>query len=193
MKTINEINFYQFGYQESKININILFSIIITSLVLIFIGFKPLKVKQQNFVDIPLFELQSFVVYEINQLGLDTMILGSNAIRYSDRYRVKNIDYTDNSRDYIVNMKANNGIYKNNIVVLNGNVVYTREDGVTFQTKKVIYNKKTSIAKTDTPYILYQGQNRVIGSSLIYNSKLNTIQSNQIVAKYQLKEKDDEI
>ena len=160
---------------------------------LIFIGFKPLDVKQQNFVDVPLFELQSFVVYEINQLGLDTMMLGSNAIRYSDRYTVKNIDYTDNSTNYIANMKANNGIYKNNIVVLNGDVVYTREDGLTFQTQKAIYNKKTSIAKTDTPYVLYQGQNRVRGSSLIYNSKLNTIQSNQVVSKYQLKEKHNEI
>ena len=156
-------------------------------------GFKPLDVKQQNFVDVPLFELQSFVVYEINQLGLDTMMLGSNAIRYSDRYTVKNIDYTDNSKDYIVNMKANNGIYKNNIVVVNDDVVYTREDGLTFQTKEAVYNKKTSIAKTDTPYILYQGQNRVTGSSIIYNSKLNTIQSNQVVAKYQLKEKQNEI
>ena len=160
---------------------------------LIFIGFKPLDVKQQNFVDVPLFELQSFVVYEINQLGLDTMMLGSNAIRYSDRYTVKNIDYTDNSTNYIANMKANNGIYKNNIVVLNGDVVYTREDGLTFQTQKAIYNKKTSIAKTDTPYVLYQGQNRVRGLSLIYNSKLNTIQSNQVVSKYQLKEKHNEI
>ena len=162
-------------------------------MILIFVGFKPLDVKQQNFVDVPLFELQSFVVYEINQQGLDTMMLGSNAIRYSNRYTVKNIDYTDNSRDYIINMKASSGIYKNNIVSVDGDVVYTREDGLTFQTQKAIYNKKTSIAKTDSSYILYQDKNRVRGSSIIYNNKLNTIQSKRVVAKYQLKEKHNEI
>jgi len=193
MKIISEINFQQFGYQESQININILFGIIITGLILIFVGFKPLNFKQQNFGDVPLFEIQSFVVYELNQLGLDTMILGSDAIRYSNRYTVKNINYTDNSKDFIVNIKANDGIYKNNIVQVHGNVVYTREDGLTFKTEKAIYNKTTSVAKTDTPYILFQGQNRVTGSSIIYNSKLNTIQSSEIVAKYQLKEKHNEI
>ncbi|MBU0720591.1 LPS export ABC transporter periplasmic protein LptC [bacterium] len=169
-------------------NINIFFVIIASGLLMIFFLFKPLDIKQQKFIDVPLFQLDSFNLHELNQKGLSTLMSGTNATRYSDRYTVKDIDYTDNSRTYIANMKASDGIYKNEIVEISGNVVYTREDGLTFQTQSAVYNKKTKIAYTDKDYVSYRNDDRVEGTSLKYNNLLGKAYSTNVVAVYQLQE-----
>lgn len=158
---------------------------------MILLLFKPLNFKQQTFVDVPLFSLTSFTMYELNAKGLITLMSGDEAVRYADRYTVKLIDYTDNSQEYIANMKANNGIYKDEIVYLDGDVVYYREDGLTFETQKAVYNKKTSIAQADGSYVIYMDKNRVIGKELKYNNSLEKVSSKDVTAKYQLKERSE--
>jgi len=155
----------------------------------IYFLFKPLNIKQQQFVDVPLFELQKFTMYELNPTGLKTVMLGSTATRYTDRYTVKNIDYTDNSKEYIANMKANNGLYKDEFVTLSGDVKYVREDGLTFKTQKVTYNKKTSEAISNVNYVAYLDKNIVHGSYIKYNNLKNKIYSKNVIAKYQLTER----
>ncbi len=151
--------------------------------------FKPLEIKESSFGDVELFSISSFTMYEFDSHGLITLMNGTKAIRYSDRYRVDDIDYTDNSKEYVANMKSNSGIYKGDIVYLDGDIVYVREDGLTFETQKATYNKKTSIAIADGDYLLYRGANRVIGKGLHYNSSLEKVASKNVTAKYQLKER----
>ncbi len=155
---------------------------------MIFFLFKPLNIKEQKFTDVPLFELSIFTMYELNNHGLETLMIGTKGIRYSDRYTVKDIDYTDNSKNYIANMRADFGIFKNDIVNLDGNVFYSREDGLVFQTQKVLYNKKTAIAYVDQDYVSFRDKNRVTGTSLEYNNLLNQSKSTDVVANYQIEE-----
>jgi len=169
-------------------NINIFFIIISVGLATIFFAFKPLDIKQRTFVDVPIFELKSFTLYELNTKKLITIMKGDKAIRYNDRYKVSKIDYTDNSRKYLANMKADNGLFKDKIVNLVGNVDYNREDGLSFKTQEGSYNKETKVAYTNTDYISYMGTNKVVGSSLRYDSLLNRVKSKDVRAIYQLKE-----
>ncbi len=170
-------------------NINLFFVVIFSGLSVIFLLFKPLDVKQQEFKDIPLFELMSFTLYELDNKGLTTLMNGTKAIKYTNRYKVDNINYTDNSKKYIANIKADIGLYKDETIDLKGNVVYSREDGLIFETQKALYNKKTGVAHTNKKYVLYKQKNRVKGSSLIYNNVLNKTYSKNVVAKYQMKER----
>ena len=138
----------------------------------------------------PLFELKDFTMYELDRRGLNTIMLGSSATRYADRYTVKNIDYTDNEKEeYIANMKADNGIYKNDFVTLTGNVEYVRDDGLTFKTQKAIYNKKTSNVVSDVGYVAYMNESTVRGSYIKYNNEKNRIFSKNVTAKIQLQER----
>ena len=139
-------------------NINIFFSILLFALVMIFVFFKPMQLKEQSFEDVPLFELKLFTLYELDGFGINTLMSGDESIKYEDRYIVNNINYTDNSQKYIANMKANNGIYKENSVSLNGDIIYIREDGLTFKTEKAIYNKKEQLIRADTTFISYRGE-----------------------------------
>ncbi len=173
----------------ANININILFGIISALLAMILFVFKPLNVKEQSFEDVPLFELNAFTIYEINTFGLDSILLGTKGIRYVNRYTIENVNFTDNTQKYIANIKANNGIYKNDIITLTQDVVYSREDGLDFSSDEAIYNKRTGIVKTNQPYVAYLGDNKITGTSLVYNNLKNKMQSKNITAIYQLREK----
>ncbi len=146
-----------------------------------------MDLKKQKFDDVPIFELTSFTLHELNRVGLQTVMTGNSAIRYKDRYSVSNIDYTDNSKEYIANMRARHGLYKDEIIELEDDVIYSREDGFTFETSKVVYDKKTTIAIADTDYVSYQEQNIVNGSFVKYNNSLNRVESKNVTATYQLK------
>lgn len=150
--------------------------------------FKPMEIKQHTFKEVPLFTISNFTMHELDQKGLVTLMNGSKAERFTDRYTVEEMDYTDNSKEYMANMKANNGVYKNEVVHLNGDILYVREDGLTFETQKAVYNKKTSIATADGDFLLYRGSNRVTGEKLKYNNSLEKIESKNVKAIYKLEE-----
>ncbi len=116
-------------------------------------------------------------------------MIGNAATRYANRYTIENMDYTDNKKEYIANMKADHGIYKNDKVTLTGNIAYVRDDGITFATQKAVYNKKTSIITTDVGYIAYLNDSVITGSYLKYNNNKNRIFSKNIRAKIQLEER----
>jgi len=146
-----------------------------------------MDLKKQKFDDVPIFELTSFTLHELNRVGLQTVMTGNSAIRYKDRYSVSNIDYTDNSKEYIANMRAKHGLYKDEIIELENDVLYSREDGLTFETSKVVYDKKTTIAVADADYVSYRDKNIVNGSFVKYNNSLNRVESKNVTATYQLK------
>lgn len=150
--------------------------------------FKPMAIKQHVFKEVPLFTISNFTMHELDQKGLVTLMNGSNAARFTDRYRVEEMDYTDNSKEYMANMKANSGVYKNEVVHLNGDILYVREDGLTFETQKAVYNKKTAIATADGNFVLYRGANRVTGEKLKYNNSLEKIESKNVNAIYKFEE-----
>nr|WP_321265605.1 LPS export ABC transporter periplasmic protein LptC [uncultured Sulfurimonas sp.] len=172
-------------------NINIFFIGISLGLLMIFIGFKPLDIKQKEFIDVPLFELEVFTLHELSKNGLVTLMKGNKAIRYSNRYNVSNINYTDNSKEFLANMRADKGLYrdKKEIIDLEGNVIYNREDGLVFESQEARYNKITSIATTTKDYVMYRDKDKVVGTSLIFDNANKKIKSKNVVANYQIKER----
>ncbi len=171
--------------------LNLFFVSIATFLIMIYIGFEPLDIKKQKLTDIPMLEITLFTIRELDETGLTTLMSGDSANRYKDRYDVVNINYTDNSKEYIANFTANNGVYEDqeDIINLKGDVIYNREDGLNFKTDSVHYNQKTSIATTNTDYVMYRNLDKITGTSLVYDNRLNKIKSKNVVITYKLKER----
>ncbi len=155
---------------------------------IIFVLFKPLDVKKQKFTDVPLFEINSFNMFELNDKGLQGLMIGSSALRYSNRYEVTDIDYTENTKMNISNMKAKRGVYQGEKISLFGDVSYVREDGLTFESQKMIYNKNTLRLSSTTPYLAYREGNSIKGDSMKYSKKRKFIESKNVEATYQLQE-----
>ena len=91
-------------------NINYFFLFFSLTLAIILFVFKPIEVKQRISAEIPLFTISTFTMHEMDKKGLATYMNGETASRYANRYEVKKMDYTDNSKEYIANMKSDNGI-----------------------------------------------------------------------------------
>ena len=153
---------------------------------MIFILFKPLSIKEQEFVDVPLLEIGDFVMHELNDKGLKTFMTGDKTLRYKDRYTVDSIDFTDESKGHISNMKADKGLYKDDIVDLKGNISYVREDGLAFESQTMTYNTKTAIATTQSDYVAFRGESTMKGASLEYDSVTNRMKSDNVEVNYQL-------
>ena len=155
---------------------------------MIFVFFKPLDIKHQEFIDVPQLEMKKFTMYELVLDGLKTYMTGDNATKYDDRFVIDDMNYTDKSQKYTANMCAKKGIYKDTKVILRGDVVYSRENGFIFKTQKLIYDKNTSIAISDVGYTAKMGENVVHGTYIKYNNLLNKVYSKNIEAIYQLQE-----
>ena len=156
---------------------------------MIFFLFKPLDIKEKIFKDVPMFEFQNFTMYELNTQGLKTQMLGSRASKYSDRYQIKDINYTDYSKKYRANMLAKNGIYKANMIYLDTNVTYKslKKNNFTFTTQHAIYNKKTARVKVKDKYTITFNGGVIHGTSLEYDAIKNKVFSKHVEAVYILK------
>jgi len=155
---------------------------------MIFVFFKPLDIKKQEFIDVPLLNIDQFTMYEFDLEGLQTVMTGKHTLRYSNRYIVDEIYFKDYSKDFISSMKADKALYKGDIIDLEGNVSYSREDGLAFVSPTLHYDTQTSIATTSDKFIAYKGKSIMEGKTLKYNSKRNMLHSKNIVIKYQLNE-----
>lgn len=153
---------------------------------IIYFLFKPTKIVQQKFVDVPQLVIRKFTLYELDTKGLQTFMTGDKAERFKDRYIVDAIDYTDNSKKLVSNMVANYGMYKDDVVDLEGNVTYVRADGITFKSNRMAYNTLTKIATTKEPYTAQKGESEMSGRSLTYNALLKQMKSRKVAITYKL-------
>lgn len=156
---------------------------------MIFFLFKPIEIKQQEINNMPLLELNNFKMTELNNKGLLSISEGFKGFKYDDKYTVSNLNYTDNTKKFLSNIRANNGTYIGNIIKLDGDVVYSREDGFSFQTQNANYNEKTKVARATTDYVSHMNGNEARGSSIQYDTIRGIVKSKNIVAKYKIKER----
>jgi LPS export ABC transporter protein LptC len=153
---------------------------------MIYFLFEPMNLDKTDTKEMPQFSLEKFTMYELDQNGLTAKMLGDDGLKYSDRYVVKNIDYTDNSKEFKTNMKALDGLYKKDILYLKGDVELKRDDGLNFFSQKLTYNKLKDTAHTDVKYIAYMGKNFVTGSRAKIDNRAGKIRSKKIYAVYNL-------
>jgi hypothetical protein len=132
--------------------------------------------------------MSNFTLYELDTTGLRTIMDGSSALRFKNRYVVNDIDYQDNSKEFLANMQAKNGVYKNDIITLTKDVHYDREDGIAFDTQKLVYNKTKAIATSNVGYVAHRGSDTFKGTYIRYDNNKNYIFSKNVRAKIQLEE-----
>ena len=169
-------------------NINAFYLMIGAILGAVFLFFKPLKVDLASPEELAQIELNRFVVHEVNESGVKTILAGSYAQRFADRYEVSDLNLTDRSDKHIENMTAKRGVYREPMVYLQDDVNYRRDDGIRFETDSVDYNQTSGRMSTDGAFVLKRGEDRFKGNDLVYNTKRGTISAKQIEGIYILKD-----
>lgn len=167
-------------------SINVFFVIILGGLLAMFGYFKPLYSQKQNSEDIPKIELESFIVYEVGVDGMERFFEGKEGKRFDDRYEVSSAKFSDNTKPLFDSICADSAHYKDNFIALSGNVHYVREDGLEFRSKEGTFDQNSSIVRTKGNFVITQKANRIDGTKLYYNSKLDTVSADAVRGSYQL-------
>ena len=172
-------------------NINIFFVGIISVLGLIYAFFEPMKIAQLDHKEIPQLEFSKFSVHELNEQGVKSIFYGDKGYRFADektdRYEVYDINYTDYVRENIAHISSDFGTYKDHLVTLNGNVNYTRSDGLTFKSDKATYDQNKAVFRTPGNYTFYRNDDKIAGTKLFFDSNATHVTSQKISATYQIK------
>lgn len=167
-------------------SINFFFFFILLLLVGMFGYFNPSSPVQAKTAEVPQFELDDFVIYEISSTRIDHFFEGEHGKRFSDRYEVEGAKFTNNEKALLESIRANSALYKEDVVYLNGNVHYARADGLQFRSNEGTYDQKHSFVKTNGAFTITKEQNIINGTGLYYDLTLDTVSAQQIRGSYQL-------
>lgn len=167
-------------------SINLFFVLLLSLLIGMFGYFKPTLLMDESKEEIPKFELESFVVYEISAAGIDRFFEGDHGKRFEDRYEVSSAKFSNNSKNLFESISANEALYKDDVIALEGNVHYVREDGLQFRSAEGKYDTVNSLVSTRGSFVITQNSNRVNGTQLQLNTKSHTVSANAVSGSYQL-------
>ena len=142
---------------------------------------------KQDVAEIPKIELLSFSMYEISYKGIDHILEGEKAKKFDDRYVITSAKFSDNTKRLFQSIRADNVKYQDDIVTLDGNVHYLREDGLQFHSVEGKYNTKQSLIQTNGAFTITQNGNRIDGQKLFYNTDLGTVSANSVRGSFNLK------
>jgi len=155
----------------------------------VFVFFKPLKVAVAKPEELAQIELDRFVIHEVTSDGVKTIMGGTHAQRFEDRYVVNDLNLTDRSEEHIENMHAQKGTYQEPMIYLHKDVRYTRDDGIRFESDDVEYNRTSGQMRANGPFVFWQSRDRLDGQDLFYNSISGDITAKSISGNYYLKDK----
>jgi hypothetical protein len=167
-------------------SINFFFVVVLSFLVGMYGYFKPTISQEESKMEVPKFELESFIIYEISTLGIDRFFEGEHGKRFENRYEVSSAKFSNNSKSLFESISANNALYKDDVISLNGNVYYEREDGLRFRSDEGKYDTPNSLVTTRGNFVITQNNNRVNGTQLQFNTKSHTVSANAVSGTYQL-------
>jgi len=150
--------------------------------------FKPMEMEERIEKEVAQLELHNFTLYEIGVDGLKDIMIGRNGLRFEDRIEIKDIDYTDSTRSLQNNIQADFGRYNNrDIITLEGNVRYYREDGLTFSSDRAVIHQKEETIDVDGPFTLHKDGESAVGTNLFYDSKNGLSKAKNVTGIFELK------
>ena len=167
-------------------SINFFFVLVLALLVGMFGYFKPTLFQEEKQEEIPKFELESFVIYEISVLGIDRFFEGVHGKRFEDRYEVSSAKFSNNSKKLFESISANEALYKDDVIALEGNVHYMREDGLQFRSAEGKYDTVNSLVTTRGDFVITQNTNIVNGTQLQLNTQKHTVSASRVSGSYTL-------
>lgn len=167
-------------------SINLFFFLILGLLVGMFSYFKPHEKQDYKAQEVPQFELEQFVIYEITPSKIDRFFEGEHGKHFEDRYEISGAKFTNNAKPLLESIRADDALYKGDLITLKGNVHYSRSDGLEFRSSEGMYDQNHSLIQTKGPFVLTKDQHKIEGTRLNYDLIHDTTSSDQVRGSYQI-------
>ncbi len=145
-----------------------------------------MDIKSYDNNDTAMLELKEFKLFDIGSNGLNMMLQGESGKRFSDRYEINDLNYSNLSTKKSQAMSASLARYKDNILYLDNNVIYQQGENFIFKSNEAIYNEKNNKASTSGKFELKSADGLFGGAALEYNSETQNVKAKSITAIYHL-------
>lgn len=122
---------------------------------------------------------QNFSLVELKEEIVGYQLFAAETIKYKTHLDFKEIDLSDEDG---YNIKAKQGVYRDNAVYMKENIRLTHTDGLTFTTENLNYNLKTKEMQTFRPFVLELNESRIKGTNLKLHIKTKEISADNIEA-----------
>ncbi|WP_345978190.1 hypothetical protein [Sulfurimonas sp. HSL3-7] len=150
--------------------------------------FKPMEIEERIDKEVAQLELLNFTLYELGVDGLKDIMIGRHGLRFDDRIEIRDIDYTDSTRSLQNNIQADFGRYNNReIITLEGNVRYYREDGLNFNSDRAVIHQKDETIDAAGPFTLHKNSESAVGTDLFYDRKNGLSKAKNVTGIFELK------
>ena len=156
----------------------------------LFVFLQPQSYAQNTDENVPQLEIEDFTLYEIDKIGVQSVVSGTIGRQYIKHYEVQNVHYIENKNKMGEHLYADSGIFKLDTAYLNDNVRYFREDGLSFESDHAVYNTEKELLYVPDKFVLTQNENIIYGSELHYNSLSGDMDAKKIDANYYIEEKE---
>jgi LPS export ABC transporter protein LptC len=167
--------------------INLFFVALFALLLGMYGYFTPNYPSVQESREIPKIELSNFTLYEVSKKGIDHILEGKEGKKFEEYYTVTSAKFSDNTQPLLQSIRSNYAEYRNDVINLNENVHFVREDGLEFRSNEGKYETKKSLVYVNDSFVITQNSNRIDGNNLIYNNKYDTVSAENVQIRYQLK------
>ncbi len=155
----------------------------------LFVFLKPEASNIPTGKEIAQLEIEDFIVYKIDKTGVTSVVSGTVGKQFTAYYEVENAHYIENKNKLGEHLYADYARFEKDIAYLSDNVRYFREDGLSFESDKAVYNTKEEKLYVPKNFVLTQNENVIYGKELHYNSKTGKIDAEKIDASYYIDEK----
>lgn len=156
----------------------------------LFVFLRPEVLVKPSGEEVAQLELEDFILYEIDKTGVTSVVSGTSGKQYETRYEVENAHYIENKNKLGEHLYADRARFEEDIAYLNENVRYFREDGLSFESDKAVYDTLNEKLYVPDDFVLTQNENVIYGKELHYDSKTGKIKADTIDANYYIAEEE---
>lgn len=155
----------------------------------LFVFLKPQDYNKSADTELPQMEIEDFTMYKLDEEGVRSVVSGTIGRQFPHYYEIQNAHYIENKNKLGQHLYSDNGKFEKNIVYLDDNVRYFREDGLSFESDHAVYDTKKELLYVPQKFILTQNENVVYGRELHYNSVTGEVLAQDVDANYYMEER----
>lgn len=125
--------------------------------------------------------------YEIGE-KINLQITAKSGTRYKNYDEFRDFNGTHLEVDLNHTLSSKTAIRKGDILTFKGDANYQNSDNINYTSQEIIYNTKKKIVSSNVPFVMWQGEDRVDGKSIVYDINKKQTNAKGIHAWYQIKD-----
>ncbi len=121
--------------------------------------------------------------------GISQQITASKALKFKTHDELYDLNSTFHQNGIVHTLVAARANYKNDLLHLQGDVLYENNQTLRIKSEELEYNTKTKIAQSSSPFKLSSDKGDMQGDSFVYDMKNQAIKGEKIHYNFEVDEK----